>query len=94
MSEPKETTPVVSPRTPRVVDTKGLVVALTFLVAVAVWAGERADKVIQVQTTWQKQPDLSVQIQIRPAARMSVDATRRLIQLPGFDGSEQLQGQS
>jgi hypothetical protein len=88
----KHTTSFMIPRTPRVVDAKGLMVALTFLVAIAIWAGERADKAIQLQTTWQKQPDLSVQIEIRPAARMSVDATRRLFQLPGFGASERLQG--
>ena len=42
MSERTQMTPgVVSQRPARVVDKKGLAVALTFLIAIAVWAGER-----------------------------------------------------
>jgi hypothetical protein len=63
-----------SPRTSRTVDKKGLAVALTFLVAISFWLGGRGGKTAEQDSTWQKQPDLSAQVQIHLAAKMSPDA--------------------
>jgi hypothetical protein len=56
----------------RAVDKKGLAVALIFLVAIALWAGEPGDKSTELNSTWQEQPDLLAHIEIRPAARISL----------------------
>jgi hypothetical protein len=63
-----------SRRKSRAVDKKGLVVAVTFLVAISFWAGERSDKTTKLNNTWQDQPDLSAQIEIRPAAKSVLEA--------------------
>ncbi len=63
-----------SPRQSRTVDKKGLAVALTFLVAISFWLGGRGGKTAEQASIWQKQPDLSAQVEIRPAAKMSPDA--------------------
>jgi hypothetical protein len=57
------------PRKSRGVDKKGLVIALIFLVAIALWAGERGDKMTQQDNSWREQPDLSAHIEIRPATK-------------------------
>jgi len=57
------------PRKNRAVDIKGLVIALIFLVAIALWAGERGDKMTQHDSSWREQPDLSTHIEIRPATK-------------------------
>ena len=56
----------------RAVDHKGLAVALIFLVAIALWAGEQGDKSTEFASIWREQPDLSAHIEIRPAARISL----------------------
>lgn len=63
-----------SHRKSRALDKKGLAVALTFLVAISFWAGERGDKTTEQDSTWQEQSDLSAHIEIRPAARISLEA--------------------
>lgn len=63
-----------SRRKSRALDKKGLAVALTFLVAISFWAGERGDKTTEPDSTWQEQSDLSAHIEIRPAARTSLEA--------------------
>jgi hypothetical protein len=92
MSERTQMTPgVVSQRPARVVDKKGLAVALTFLIAIAVWAGERVDKAIQLHTSWQKQPDLSAHIQIRKLS-LHAETARHLIRSPRFASGERIHG--
>ncbi len=63
-----------SRRKSRALDKKGLAVALTFLVAMSFWAGERGDKTTVQDSIWEKQSDLSAHIEIRPAARISLEA--------------------
>jgi hypothetical protein len=63
-----------SRRKSRALDKKGLAVALTFLVAMSFWAGERGDKTTEQDSTWQEQSDLSAHIEIPPAARISLEA--------------------
>ncbi len=63
-----------SPRKNRTVDKKGLAVALTFLVAISFWLGGRGGKTAEQDSAWQNQPDLSAQVEIRPAAKMSPEA--------------------
>ena len=57
-------------RKSRAVDTKGLAVALTFLVAMFFGARQCSDKTTeQVSSALQEQPDLSAEIEIRSAGR-------------------------
>ena len=51
----------------RVVDKKGVAIALLFLIAIALWAGWRRDQTTEQVMTWREQPDLSAEITIRPA---------------------------
>lgn len=74
-----------SRRKSRAVDKKGLVVAVTFLIAISFWAGERSDKTTKLNNTWQDQRDLSAQIEIRPAAAapvQSITGLRRALEDP------------
>jgi hypothetical protein len=86
----------LSQRTTRVVDKKGLAVALLFLVAMAIWAVERTEKASQLHITWQKLPALSDHLEIRPAVRMSFDTetARHFIQSSHFSTDQQFDGQS
>lgn len=63
-----------SRRKSRALDKKGLAVALTFLVAMSFWAGERGDKTTERNSTWQEQSDLSAHVEIRRAARIPLEA--------------------
>jgi hypothetical protein len=53
----------------RVVDKKGMAIALIFLIAIALWAGWRRDQMTDQVTTWREQPDLSAEITIRPPGK-------------------------
>ena len=53
----------------RVVDKKGMAIALIFLIAIALWAGWRRDQTTDQVTTWREQPDLSAEITLRPAGK-------------------------
>ena len=53
----------------RVVDKKGVAIALIFLVAISLWAGWRRDQTTDQVITWGEQPDLSADITIRPAGK-------------------------
>ena len=53
----------------RVVDKKGVAIALIFLVAISLWAGWRRDQTTEQVITWPEQPDLSAEITIRPAGK-------------------------
>ena len=53
--------------TPRVMDKKGLAVALLFLFAAAIWAVERTEKASDLPITWQRLPALSDHLEIRMA---------------------------
>ena len=53
----------------RVVDKKGMAIALIFLIAIALWAGWRRDQTTDQVITWREQPDLSAEITIRPAGK-------------------------
>lgn len=61
-----------SRRKRRAVDKKGLAVALIFLVAITLWAGEQGDKSTEFESIWREQLDLSAYIAIRPTARISL----------------------
>ena len=62
-------------RKSRAVDTKGLAVALTFLVAMFFGARQCSDKTTeQVSSALQEQPDLSAEIEIRSAGKMAREA--------------------
>ena len=76
-----------SPRTTHVVDKKGLAVALTFLIAIAIWAGARSDKAIELHSTWKKQPDLTVHVEIRKMS-VAADTAQHLISSPQFATEE------
>ena len=61
--------------TRRSVDKTGLAVALTFLVAMFFGVRECSDKTTeQVSNALQEQPDLSAEIEIRPAGRIPREA--------------------
>ena len=49
----------------RVMDKKGLAVALIFLLAISLWAGWRRDKTTEQVIAWHEQPNLSADIEIR-----------------------------
>ena len=53
----------------RVVDKKGVAIALTFLIAISLWAGWRRDQTTVQVITWREQPDLSAEITIRPTGK-------------------------
>jgi hypothetical protein len=57
----------------RVVDKKGVAIALIFLFAIALWAGWRRDQMTDQVITWREQPDLSAEITIRPAGKNVLD---------------------
>lgn len=57
----------------RVVDKKGVAIALIFLIAIALWAGSRRDQMTEQVITWREQPDLSAEITIRPAGKNVLD---------------------
>ena len=57
----------------RVVDKKGVAIALIFLIAIALWAGSRRDQMTEQVITWREQPDLSAKITIRPAGKNVLD---------------------
>ena len=57
----------------RVVDKKGVAIALIFLIAIALWAGSRRDQMTVQVITWREQPDLSDEITIRPAGKNVLD---------------------
>ena len=56
----------------RVVDKKGVAIALIFLIAIALWAWWRQDQTSE-QATWHEEPDLSREITIRPAGKNGLD---------------------
>jgi len=59
----------------RSVDTKGLAVALTFLVAMFFGARACSDRTTeQVTSALQEQPDLSAEIELRSAGKMAREA--------------------
>ena len=73
-----------SRRKSRAVDKKRLAIALTFLVTMSFWAGERGDKTTEHDSTWQEQSDLSPHIEIRPAAGISLEAETALQSMTGL----------
>jgi hypothetical protein len=52
----------------RVVDKKGVAIALIFLISISLWAGWRRDQTTEQVITW-REPDLSAEITIRPARK-------------------------
>ena len=83
--------PWLSERTTRVVDKKGLVVALLFLLAVAIWAVDRTEKVSHWQITWQTLPALSDHLDMRMAF---TEKGRQFIQSAHFFTEEDVHDQS
>jgi hypothetical protein len=93
MTERTQTVMTDRARTPHIIDTKGLAVALIFLTAIAIWAGEPADKALQPPTMWKKQPDLAVHVEIRKIS-LAEDTAQHVIGSPRFAGEEQIHVQS
>ena len=56
----------------RVVDKKGVAIALIFLIAILLWAAWRQDHTSE-QATWHEEQDLSGQITVRPAGKNGLD---------------------
>lgn len=73
----------------RVVDKKGLAIALIFLVAISLWAGWRRDQTTEQVITWREQPDLSAEITIRPAGKnvLEEETAQPVQSLAGLTGA-------
>ena len=53
----------------RVMDKKGLAIALIFLLAMSLWAWWRSDQTTEQVIAWHEQPNLSADIEIRRVAK-------------------------
>jgi hypothetical protein len=73
----------------RVVDKKGLAIALIFLIAIALWSGWRRDQTTDQVMTWREQPDVSAEITIRPAGKnvLEEETAQRVQSLAGLTGA-------
>lgn len=73
----------------RVVDKKGLAIALIFLIAISLWAWWRRDQTSDIM--WHEQPDLSGEITIRSAGKdgLEVESDQPVQSLAGVTGALQ-----
>jgi hypothetical protein len=71
----------------RVVDKKGLAIALIFLIAIALWSGWRRDQTTDQVITWRE--DVSAEITIRPAGKnvLEEETAQRVQSLAGLTGA-------